>query len=128
MICFIPTKNRVNTKTYKLFNEVGIEVKHFIEPQEIDLYTVPNKVSILENDKGIGYVRQFMLDYAKSNNFEWVLFCDDDVNSFGLYNGKTHKKLFYYKAKKQQYPQQRKVCVLQSFPLPDQIFFSYRMP
>jgi len=92
MICFIPTKNRVNTKTYKLFNEVGIEVKHFIEPQEIDLYTVPNKVSILENDKGIGYVRQFMLDYAKSNNFEWVLFCDDDVNSFGLYNGKTIKK------------------------------------
>ena len=69
MICFIPTKNRVNTKTYKLFQDVGIEVKHFIEPKEIENYNVPNKVSILENNKGIGYVRNFMLEYAKKNNY-----------------------------------------------------------
>jgi hypothetical protein len=92
MICFIPTKGRLNTKTYKLFQEVGIEVFHFIEPQEIDKYEVPNKVSILENDKGQVYVRNFMLDYAKKNNYEWVLFCDDDVTAFGVYNGKTVKK------------------------------------
>lgn len=92
MICFIPTKGRLNTKTYKLFQEVGIEVKHFIEPQEIDKYQVPNKVSILENDKGIGYVRNFMLNYARENNYDWVLICDDDVTSFGIYNGKTVKK------------------------------------
>jgi hypothetical protein len=92
MICFIPTKNRLNTKTYKLFQEVGIEVRHFIEPQEIDTYNVPNKISILQNDKGIGYVRNFMLEYAKKNNYEWVLFCDDDVSSFGIYNGKTIKQ------------------------------------
>ena len=49
MICFIPTKGRTTTKTYKLFEQVGIEVRHFIEPQEIDKYPVPNKVSILEN-------------------------------------------------------------------------------
>lgn len=92
MICFIPTKGRFNTKTYKLFEEVGIEVKHFIEPQEIDKYNIPNKISILENNKGIGYVRNFMLNYARQNNYEWVLICDDDVNSFGIYNGKTIKK------------------------------------
>lgn len=92
MICFIPTKGRLNTKTYKLFQEVGIEVKHFIEPQEINKYQVPNKVSILENDKGIGYVRNFMLNYARENNYDWVLICDDDVTSFGIYNGKTVKK------------------------------------
>jgi hypothetical protein len=92
MICFIPTKGRLNTKTYKLFQEVGIEVFHFIEPQEIDKYEVPNKVSILENDKGIGYVRNFMLNYARKNDFDWVLICDDDVASFGIYNGKTVKK------------------------------------
>jgi len=46
MICFIPTKGRLKTKTYKLFQDVGIEVKHFIEPQEIEKYNVPNKVSI----------------------------------------------------------------------------------
>ena len=92
MICFIPTKGRFNTKTYKLFEEVGIEVKHFIEPQEIDKYNIPNKISILENNKGIGYVRNFMLNYARKNKYEWVLICDDDVNSFGIYNGKTIKK------------------------------------
>ena len=36
MICFIPTKGRLNTKTYKLFQDVGIEVKHFIEPDCLD--------------------------------------------------------------------------------------------
>tara|TARA_R110000868_G_scaffold120421_2_gene319530 strand:- start:774 stop:1505 length:732 start_codon:yes stop_codon:yes gene_type:complete len=92
MICFIPSKNRLNTKTYKLFEEVGIKVLHFIEPQEIDDYTVPNKVSILQNDKGIGYVRNFMLNYARANSYEWVLICDDDVSAFGVYNGKTIKQ------------------------------------
>lgn len=92
MICFIPSKSRPTTKTYKLFEQVGIEVRHFIEPQEIDRYPVPNKVSILENDKGIGYVRNFMINYARKNNHEWVIVCDDDVTAFGIYNGKTVKK------------------------------------
>ncbi len=92
MICFIPTKGRLNTKTYKLFEDVGIKVLHFIEPKEIEKYEVPNKVSILENDKGIGYVRNFMLNYARQNDYEWVLICDDDVKFFGVYNGKTVKK------------------------------------
>jgi hypothetical protein len=92
MICFIPTKGRTSTKTYKLFEQAGIEVFHFIEPQEIDKYNVPNKVSIEENNKGIAYVRNFMMQHAKKNNFEWVIFCDDDVISFGIYNGKTVKK------------------------------------
>lgn len=92
MICLIPTKGRPTTKTYKLFQEVGIEVYHFIEPQEMDIYDVPNKISIKENNKGIGYVRNFMLEFARYNSFEWVLICDDDVTSFGIYNGKTVKK------------------------------------
>lgn len=92
MICFIPSKGRPNTKTYKLFQDVGIDVIHFVEPQEIDSYQVPNKISILENNKGIGYVRNFMLKYAKKNNYDWVLMCDDDVVSFGIYNGKTIKQ------------------------------------
>ena len=92
MICFIPTKERYNTKTYKLFQEVGIDVIHFIEPQDFDKYNVPNKVSILKNNMGIAYVRNFMLNYAKENNNQWVIFCDDDVQSFGIYSGKTIKK------------------------------------
>lgn len=92
MICFIPTKGRLNTKTYKLFEEAGIEVKHFIEPYEFDLYDVPNKVNIQKDNQGVTYVRNFMLNYSRENNHEWVIFCDDDVQSFGIYNGKTVKK------------------------------------
>jgi len=92
MICFIPTKGRANTKTYKLFEQVNIKTYHFIEPQEYDQYDVPNKVNIQENDKGVSYVRNFMLNFAKENNHEWIIFCDDDVISFGIYNGKTIKK------------------------------------
>jgi hypothetical protein len=90
MICYIPSKGRPATLTYKIFEEVGIEVIHFIEPQEIDLYDVPNKVSIERNNIGISYVRNYMLDYAKLNNHEWVIFCDDDVVAFYKYiNGKN---------------------------------------
>ena len=89
MICFIPTKGRIGTTTYKLFEQAGINFKHFIEPNEFQLYNVPNKVNIQQNDKGISYVRNFMLKYARENNYNWVLFCDDDVKSFGIYNGKT---------------------------------------
>jgi len=92
MICYIPSKQRTQTTTYKLFEEAGIEVLHFIEPQEYDLYDVPNKVDIQKNDMGISYVRNFMLKHAKKNNHDWVIFCDDDVKGFGIYNGKTVKK------------------------------------
>lgn len=91
MICYIPTKGRLKTNTYKLFNDVGIKVIHFIEPQEINKYQVPNKVSIEKNNEGIGYVRNYMLEYARKNNHSWVIVCDDDVTSFGKYNGKTQK-------------------------------------
>jgi hypothetical protein len=92
MIVCIPSKGRPTTKTYKLFEAVGIKVFHFIEPQEIEQYNVPNKISIEKNNGGIGYVRNFMLKYVKENNYEWVIICDDDVTSFGVYNGKTVKK------------------------------------
>jgi ribosomal protein L24E len=92
MICFIPTKGRPQTKTYKLFQDAGIQFIHFIEPQEIDKYDIPNKVSILQNNLGIGYVRNFMLNYAKKNNHSWVIMCDDDVDHFGLYNNGNIKK------------------------------------
>jgi hypothetical protein len=92
MICYIPTKGRPKTNTYKLFENVGIEVLHFVEPQEYESYNVPNKINIKENDKGITYVRNYMLNYARENNHDWIIICDDDVRAFGVYNGKTVTK------------------------------------
>ncbi len=93
MICYIPSKGRPKTQTYKLFQSAGIEVLHFIEPSEIELYDVPGtKVDIGENDQGIAYVRNFMLSYAKRNGHIHVIVCDDDVTSFGKYiDGKKIK-------------------------------------
>lgn len=56
---------------------------HFVEPQEFQIYNIPNKISIEKNDAGIGYVRNFILNYAKQNKYEWVIMCDDDVTEFG---------------------------------------------
>lgn len=92
MIVCIPTKGRLQTKTYKLFENVGIKVHHFIEPQEIEKYDVPNKVCIQKNDRGIGYVRNFILQWADKNNIKVICMCDDDITSFGYAaNGKSIK-------------------------------------
>lgn len=93
MICYIPSKGRPQTKTYQLFESAGMEVHHFIEPSEMELYDVPGKVDIGKNDQGISFVRNFMLSYAKEHSHEWVIMCDDDVTLFGRYdeNGKKAK-------------------------------------
>jgi hypothetical protein len=83
MIACIPTKNRLSTKTYKLFESVGIKAYHFIEPQEINEYDVPNKISIEANGQGIAYVRNFILDWARGKT-DWIIMCDDDVSEFGI--------------------------------------------
>lgn len=91
---FIPSKGRTSTKTYKLFSADHFKVFHFIEPQEVRSYQdagIKNIINILKNDQGIGYVRNYMLEFAKSQSFEWVIVCDDDVTGFGIYNGKTIK-------------------------------------
>ena len=89
----IGSKGRLNTTTYKLFDKKYFDVYHFIEPQEMDLYDVPNKVSIGKNDMGIAYMRNFLLQWSKKEKKEWVIFSDDDITSFGESVGaKTIKK------------------------------------
>lgn len=92
MIAFIPTKGRQQTETYKLFEISGFKVFHFIEPQEIDSYDVPNPVNIGQNDKGITYVRNFMLDFARQQDIQFCVICDDDITQFGrVYKQKAMK-------------------------------------
>lgn len=50
MICFIPTKGRLNTKIYKLFQDVGIEVKHFIEPHCLNYLGTEKNAGGLHNE------------------------------------------------------------------------------
>jgi hypothetical protein len=98
MIACIPTKNRLSTKTYKLFESVGIKAYHFIEPQEINKYDVPNKITIEADGQGIAYVRNFIIDWAKGKS-DWIIMCDDDVSDFGISVGNkcknTDASIFY---------------------------------
>lgn len=92
MICYIPSKSRPKTKTHELFELSGISVIHFVEPKEENLYSVNEKVVLPENDQGISYVRNFMLDYARARNHKMVIICDDDVTSFGSKKGSATVK------------------------------------
>ena len=92
MIVCIPSKGRADTKTYKLYEAAGYDVYHFLEPQDYDNYDVPNKINIGANDRGITFVRNFMLDWCAGNSVESCWFSDDDVQNFGVFDGKTIKK------------------------------------
>jgi hypothetical protein len=93
MIVCIPTKGRPNTKTHLLYEKSkGVKVYHFIEPQDYEKYNVSNKIDIGENNKGIAFVRNFILDWAAQKNEEIIFMSDDDITGFSEYkNGKNVK-------------------------------------
>lgn len=93
MIVCIPTKGRPKTATYRLFEGSGFHVFHFIEPQEFEEYDVPNKVNIKDSDKGVTWVRNFINNWARQNNHQFICVCDDDITQFGVaQNQKAIKK------------------------------------
>jgi len=87
MIAFIPSKGRPSTKTHEMFEASGFKVYHFIEPKDFDGYDVKNKINIGADDQGITFVRNFMLDFARTNEIKHFIVCDDDVNKFGIVEG-----------------------------------------
>mgnify|MGYP003638829907 CR=1 FL=1 len=92
MICCIASKGRPDTKTYELFKTAGIETYHFVEPQDVASYASrPNVIDIKCNGRGLAYVRNFILDWSRRQCNQWVVMCDDDVSSFGFYDGKNRK-------------------------------------
>jgi hypothetical protein len=83
MIVCIPTKGRPSTATHKLFKANGVDVYHFVEPQDLSAYDVPNMVDIGANDKGVTYVRNFISNWARANGHRYICVVDDDVTEFG---------------------------------------------
>lgn len=77
----IPSKGRAGmVSTIRVFEKIrGAEIVLFIEPQEIEAYKKEYPrvkiVDIKENDKGIRYVRQFILDSMD----EPFIMSDDDL-------------------------------------------------
>lgn len=89
----IPTKGRPATTTYKLLGDIPFT--HFVEPQDMAAYKaakVPNLQEIPDNDKGITFVRNYILDWGHVCGHKWLWIMDDDINGFGVAKaGKTIK-------------------------------------
>lgn len=82
---FIPSRNRLNPKELLMSKQVQ-DAFMFVEPQDYPDYKAFygrqfKLVNIEENDRGFGYVCNFMLAYAQKMGFEHYCFCDDDVES-----------------------------------------------
>ena len=62
----VPSKGRPNTLIHKkFFNTDKFEVYFFVEPADYDKYDVENKVNIEATDRGVSFVRNYILDWAQ---------------------------------------------------------------
>jgi len=110
----IPSKGRPQTATYKLLQAASIPFTIIVEPQDAAAYkaaNVPNLHVLPDNDQGIAYVRNYMLDWARSQKIDWLWMIDDDVSGFGTAKaGKTIKgdasvlTAFYDAVKQYRFP------------------------
>jgi len=104
---FIPSKGRYNTNmTANFLNEIGVDYRIVIEPQEYDLYLEKikdkNKLLILDmsykekydycdafgttKGTGSGPARTFIWDTAKKEGHEYHWIMDDNIKSFRILN------------------------------------------
>ena len=95
---FIPTKNRLdNESTYNILKDIGLNPILVIEPQEQEQAELLkyNYITLDENNQGITYARNFILNYAKKNKYEFICMLDDDIKQFGyiVKNDKANNKL-----------------------------------
>lgn len=83
---FVPSKNRLHDeKTYNILKEIGLDPILVIEPQEVEEAKKMgyNYIPLLLNNMGITYARNFILNYARINKYEYICVLDDDIQSFG---------------------------------------------
>src|SRR5271168_2932623 len=81
---YVPSKKRLNGKTFKWLPFLNCEKIIIVEPQERDAYSYAMRdVAVLdENDKGIAYVRQKIKEHAELSGYYWYWVIDDDISSF----------------------------------------------
>lgn len=100
LLIAIPSKGRPKelfTRTMRWVSRAGYDVRVFVEPQELEEYREaatdanylfrldikPEQfIDIGENDKGLGFAKSFIANYAKENGYDLVFKMDDDVNRF----------------------------------------------
>lgn len=78
---FTPSKGRADTAKLPYCSAV------FVEPQDVEAYqrkcpTFPVVYQLPESNQGISYVRNSILEFAKSAGLEWYWTLDDDLTSW----------------------------------------------
>jgi len=96
---YVPSKGRAGTsKTIENLIKEGIHFYLVVEPQDLQKYkqTYSNREPIYlvlpENNRGIGFVRQFILNHARSGTSEWYWMLDDDISSMSQQVGTKNVK------------------------------------
>ena len=81
---YIPSKSRSDCLTAKKLKEHNIDFKIVIEPQDYEEYVKKhsNLLILNRNNQGISYVRQSIINYAKSLNQKYIWMIDDDITEF----------------------------------------------
>lgn len=87
---FVPSKNRPHTKIVERWAPAGITPLIFVEPQDAESYAhLPVEV-LPEDNQGLVYSRNYILNYARKNGVKWFCMCDDDIVNFSeVKNGRA---------------------------------------
>ncbi|NEO83808.1 MAG: hypothetical protein F6J87_06030 [Spirulina sp. SIO3F2] len=82
---FVPSKQRPGeTALLSQLKSSSLDWVYVVEPQEEEMYrSYTDRVLVLpENEQGIAYVRQWILDYCRAQNISWYWMLDDDISRF----------------------------------------------
>lgn len=93
--CFIPSKGRPRSRTHRLFLAAGIDTHYVVEPQDASAYCAQGLPVLLlpENDRGLAFSRNWIVQHAQSEGVELAFMCDDDVLRFSaVINGRVTLK------------------------------------
>ena len=92
---FIPSKGRPNGKTFTHMHYPVIVVEPQDEQMYLDAFPGRSIVVLPENDKGIAYVRNYILYLANKHHLKFFWMIDDDIDNFYTrQEGKTVKCTF----------------------------------
>jgi hypothetical protein len=84
---YIPSKGRPDFATAKQLNKVERPFTVFVEPQDFKAYSDAGHVSIFklpQNNRGIAYARQLIVEYVIGHDDSWFWMLDDDIYSFAV--------------------------------------------
>jgi hypothetical protein len=81
---FVPSKGRAGkSTTARLLEEAGVKFYMVVEPQEASAYNAwyDRVLTLPENDKGIAFSRNWILDWAQVHYHQYAWQLDDDLKS-----------------------------------------------